>query len=1103
MDQEKINQFREEQAKLQKEQAKAKLSIDNAQKIKNSVDNSTIQNKANADQITSAVNNGANVTAEEVKKSSSNILSALDSNSSTISDALNNLVVATVMSRDPELVNVVSNFTELLSSLSNASDKLGKSPLNEIPTVNKQLTKALQDFVKMENDKEEPDYTKAFDNLQKAIEKLDIKPVVNVPKQELKIDFKPIERLLSEVKDAVASNQITIPETNLDGVIIGLQNVQDSITGLRFPVPNFMLPFVNSAGKDSQVQLNADGSLPVNVTIDSLDVALGSTDTFDSMITASRYNQIEVDYSSTAPASIADITVTNISGGSSSNVAGQAKFTSGTNTSGGVKAVTVSNTTYRPHYELYAAFTAIFTTGIANSYQRIGLYDANNGFFIGYEGTSFGVTIRNGGSDITTAQANFNIDTLTGNASSKFTKDGVPVALDTTKDNLYRIRFGWLGAAVVTFEVYDPDGTWVAFHKIKVANTQTSPHIQNPNLPLTLDIKKTTAGATELIMYTACWAAGSTSNLVKLTDTLTDNTLASLNRSVITGRSSAGGGTYNNVKVTPSGSLTTAIGDITGVVGQNTMANSLPVAIASNQSVVPVSGTVSVTGVATSANQSTMITSLGNIDTDLGTQADTSATTDTGTFSLISLFKRLLTKFTTTANGLKVDGSAVTQPVSGSVTANIGTSGSLALDATLTGGTQTSRITDGTNTTSVLKSDNTAAGQNAVMIAPTAYNTTFTTTAAGNFATTDMTNYASVSVHLTSAGTSSVVTPQWSNDNTNWVGGSFTQINGSTSAAATTTSSGAMVLYSAKHGRYFRLAVTGITAGTTAGSLHFSTTPTAYQTVGGSNGISFQTGSNSGSITTSSTVISSTSVSGYSVANIQLSGTYSGIQFTITASNDGGTTYHNVPFYDITAGRYYKAGATVAPTDNSTNIYQVQLAPQTATVRVTSTAFTSGSGAIAIKYAAQPIASPQINPLLTTHTALPTATTTPNATPALADKFGRQVVIPGTVRDLVGTQTTTISASTAETTIVTAAASTFNDLTAITVANTSTTPVRVDFRNTTAGSVIFSLYVPGSDVRGITFQRPVPQASVNTNWTAQSSASVTDLRVFAVFDKNA
>lgn len=67
---------------------------------------------------------------------------------------------------------------------------------------------------------------------------------------------------------------------------------------------------------------------------------------------------------------------------------------------------------------------------------------------------------------------------------------------------------------------------------------------------------------------------------------------------------------------------------------------------------------------------------------------------------------------------LKVDGSAVTQPVSGTVTANIGTSGSLALDATLTGGTQKSKLVDsgGTNVATVsaggaLKVDGSAATQ--------------------------------------------------------------------------------------------------------------------------------------------------------------------------------------------------------------------------------------------------------------------------------------------------------------------------------------------------------------------------------------------------------
>lgn len=43
---------------------------------------------------------------------------------------------------------------------------------------------------------------------------------------------------------------------------------------------------------------------------------------------------------------------------------------------------------------------------------------------------------------------------------------------------------------------------------------------------------------------------------------------------------------------------------------------------------------------------------------------------------------------------LKVDNSAVTQPVSGTVTANIGSSGTLALDATLTGGTQKTKLVD-------------------------------------------------------------------------------------------------------------------------------------------------------------------------------------------------------------------------------------------------------------------------------------------------------------------------------------------------------------------------------------------------------------------------
>lgn len=138
-------------------------------------------------------------------------------------------------------------------------------------------------------------------------------------------------------------------------------------------------------------------------------------------------------------------------------------------------------------------------------------------------------------------------------------------------------------------------------------------------------------------------------------------------------------------------------------------------------------------------------------------------------------------------------------------------------------------------------------------------------------------------------------------------------------------------------------------------------------------------------------------------------------------------------------------------------------------------------------------------------TALPAAATVGNLVGALSDKFGRQIVLPVTPRDLVGTQTTTISASTSETTIVTAgAAGVFNDLIALIVSNTSaSTNTRIDFRDATSGTIIFSLEsVGGASPVGIPFMGvPIPQTTAANNWTAQCASSTTDVRVFAVYAK--
>lgn len=322
-----------------------------------------------------------------------------------------------------------------------------------------------------------------------------------------------------------------------------------------------------------------------------------SSDVFDTQIVNSRYNQLEISFDTAPSATL--ITNTTSGGGSVTNTNGHSLYATGTATTASAKGVSVQSVKYRPGAEIYSYFTAAFTAGIANSFQRIGIYDSNNGFFIGYSGATFGVSLRTGGVDTFTARSSWNGDPLDGSSGSEFTRSGTPEAINLTYSNVFRIRFGWLGSASILFEVLSPDESWIVFHTIKKPNSQLNPSIANPDLPMTIEVSKTSAGSpsTDLVMATGCWAAGASSPLQPLDSTLTDASLAQLSRSVITGFSSSGGGGYVNVKVNPSGALTvdaTLSALDAALDGQKTMANSLPVVIASDQSAVPISGSVSV-----------------------------------------------------------------------------------------------------------------------------------------------------------------------------------------------------------------------------------------------------------------------------------------------------------------------------------------------------------------------------------------------------------------------------------------------------------------------------------------------------------------------------
>lgn len=449
------------------------------------------------------------------------------------------------------------DYTPILTHLQAISDALGKLPTKypTIPQMPSEMAINNLDEVITE-----------LKNLSAKVTSLELAPQITVKPTAVKVDapvvnvnidkeLKALEKAIKELKPVNNSSQATELHNQL---VNQMQAVEKAIKDIVFPVPNNKPTYQDSTGKGTSVQLYPNGSVPVSVTTPiDVETKTSQTDVFNQLIIGTRNNQLEIDFSGTDPDTITLLTVTKTNGGDATNGGGQATFSTGTNTSGEIKAVTNRTVTYHPHAENYAAFTAIFSAGLANSFQRIGLYSDTNGFFIGYEGTSFGVTKRSNSVDTTTAQASFNVDTLTGQSGSKYTRNGTPEALDTTKDNLYRIRYGWLGAAPIYWEVLSPDGEWVTFHIIRHPNTAAVPTIEEPNQPLRVHIKKTTAGATNLTIKTACWAAGTSSDLQKITSTLYDETLAKTVRAVITGKTTAGGGGYVNVKVNPSGALAT------------------------------------------------------------------------------------------------------------------------------------------------------------------------------------------------------------------------------------------------------------------------------------------------------------------------------------------------------------------------------------------------------------------------------------------------------------------------------------------------------------------------------------------------------------------
>jgi len=194
---------------------------------------------------------------------------------------------------------------------------------------------------------------------------------------------------------------------------------------------------------------------------------------------------------------------------------GAGVFNSGTGADDQYIAHTFDAIEYISGFEIQAALTISWNQPPTNTddYATSGLSDGDDGVELGFKGTDFGIRFLKGGTEEQfVTQDQFNIDKLDGNPTSEYRRDGEPVAIDVTTQNVWRIRFGWYGTAPTHVEVLAPDGHWVAAHKFDFT-TQSFPQTTQPNLPIRVNLDKNSSDSTNLEISSGAWYGGITANV--------------------------------------------------------------------------------------------------------------------------------------------------------------------------------------------------------------------------------------------------------------------------------------------------------------------------------------------------------------------------------------------------------------------------------------------------------------------------------------------------------------------------------------------------------------------------------------------------------------
>lgn len=179
-------------------------------------------------------------------------------------------------------------------------------------------------------------------------------------------------------------------------------------------------------------------------------------------------------------------TNTEVNGGTVTQASGMALIGTSTTTASTALLISRKHAKYRSGLGGLLRFTALFTTPVAVTEQYIGIMDEigsseafENGYGIGYNGTTFGFHRWSNDALTTVTQANWD-DPLDGTGRSGMT-------LDLTKLNVWAINYQYLGAGKIELAIEnDSTGDFIVVHTVLYSNLNTEPSVHNPNFHFTI-----------------------------------------------------------------------------------------------------------------------------------------------------------------------------------------------------------------------------------------------------------------------------------------------------------------------------------------------------------------------------------------------------------------------------------------------------------------------------------------------------------------------------------------------------------------------------------------------------------------------------------------